>query len=179
MILFFDRSVGTIIPQVLVQLKVPAQVEWHEKHFRYDEYDDVIEELKHFIIHSVNFEEDDLNKLEIFLIKLVNMLRVNEEFRFALSRTLIGIMLENPEYTSMYQFVSEYINSITEERMLLKEPFNVIDVSSKGKMLSMSIKCIDLLNQICTEHHIDKIKIIGNDDSEIPLYKLFQWGDIK
>lgn len=41
MILFFDRSIGTTIPQVLVQLNVPMQVEWHEKHFRYDEYDDV------------------------------------------------------------------------------------------------------------------------------------------
>ena len=41
MILFFDRSIGTIVPQVLVRLKIPVQVEWHEKHFRYDEFDDV------------------------------------------------------------------------------------------------------------------------------------------
>ena len=145
----------------------------------YKEHKDLIKELKYFLIYSVNFEENNLNKLEIFLNKLIKLLRENEEFRYALSRTLIGIMLENPEYTSMYQFVSEYINSITEERMLLKDPFNVINVSSKEKLLSISIKCIDLLNQICTEVNIDDIKIIGNKDDEIPLYKLFQWGDVK
>lgn len=41
MILFFDRSVGTVVPRVLLQLRIPVGVEWHEKHFRYDEYDDV------------------------------------------------------------------------------------------------------------------------------------------
>lgn len=40
MILFFDRSVGVTIPQVLVRLKLPMQVEYHEKHFPYDEPDD-------------------------------------------------------------------------------------------------------------------------------------------
>lgn len=40
MILFFDRSMGTIIPKVLVLLKFPVRVEYHEKHFKSDLKDD-------------------------------------------------------------------------------------------------------------------------------------------
>jgi len=42
MILFFDRSVGTAVPQILRwrRLKLPVQVEYHEMHFPTDEEDD-------------------------------------------------------------------------------------------------------------------------------------------
>jgi len=43
MILFFDRSVGTTIPQILQwkQLKFPIQVEYHQARFKSDEQDDI------------------------------------------------------------------------------------------------------------------------------------------
>lgn len=143
----------------------------------YNHYDDVLEELKYFLIHTISFNEDDLNKLRLFVNDLILILRSDEEFRYALSRMLIGVMLENAEYASMYQFISEYINSIIEEKMLLKDPFNVINVSKEEKSLSISIKCIDLLYQLCIEQDINGIKIISNTEGEIPLYKLFKWGD--
>ena len=42
MILFFDRSVGVGIPQILQdrRLRFPVQVEYHEAHFPIDEPDD-------------------------------------------------------------------------------------------------------------------------------------------
>jgi hypothetical protein len=41
MVLFFDRSVGKTIPEMLIALKIPIQVEYHQKHFIPDEEDDV------------------------------------------------------------------------------------------------------------------------------------------
>ena len=43
MILFFDKSVGTVIPQALRwrRLRFPVQVEYHEHHFGSHEADDV------------------------------------------------------------------------------------------------------------------------------------------
>lgn len=40
MILFFDRSVGVVIPQALLHLKLPVRVEFHQKHFLANEPDD-------------------------------------------------------------------------------------------------------------------------------------------
>lgn len=40
MILFFDRNVGTSLPQALRSLNLPAQVEWHQQHFPQDAPDD-------------------------------------------------------------------------------------------------------------------------------------------
>lgn len=40
MILFFDKNIGVTVPQVLIRLKMPVQVEYHEKHFPYDAPDD-------------------------------------------------------------------------------------------------------------------------------------------
>ena len=41
MTLFFDRSVGTSVPQALRMLRVPVQIEYHELHFPIDAQDDV------------------------------------------------------------------------------------------------------------------------------------------
>ncbi len=43
MILFFDRNIGTVVPQVLLwkSLKFPIQVEYHQRHFAKDEQDDI------------------------------------------------------------------------------------------------------------------------------------------
>ncbi len=43
MILFFDRSVGVVVPQVLQwkSLKFPIQVQYHQQHFAMDEQDDI------------------------------------------------------------------------------------------------------------------------------------------
>jgi len=43
MILFFDRSVGVVVPQVLQwkALRFPIQVHYHEEHFAIDEKDDI------------------------------------------------------------------------------------------------------------------------------------------
>ena len=39
--LFFDRSVGKRIPEVLRRLQVPIGIEFHQQHFPADEMDDV------------------------------------------------------------------------------------------------------------------------------------------
>jgi hypothetical protein len=43
MILFFDRSVGTVVPRILLwkSLRFPIQVEYHQQYFSMDEEDDV------------------------------------------------------------------------------------------------------------------------------------------
>jgi hypothetical protein len=43
MILFFDRSVGKVVPEVLQwkSLKFPYQVRYHQQHFTSDEQDDI------------------------------------------------------------------------------------------------------------------------------------------
>ena len=43
MILFFDRSVGTVVPRILRHrdLRLPVQVEYHEDRFKIDEQDDI------------------------------------------------------------------------------------------------------------------------------------------
>lgn len=42
MILFFDRSVGTVVPGLLHrrELRFPVAIEWHERHFAKDALDD-------------------------------------------------------------------------------------------------------------------------------------------
>jgi len=43
MILFFDRSIGVVVPQVLQwkSLRFPFQLHYHEQHFAVDEKDDI------------------------------------------------------------------------------------------------------------------------------------------
>ena len=67
MILFFDRSIGTVVPRSLQwkPLRFPIQVEYHQQYFAIDEKDDILKlivvEEKHYRLVA----KDQLTKEEI------------------------------------------------------------------------------------------------------------------
>ncbi|MHA1227897.1 MAG: hypothetical protein ACTSPV_14215 [Candidatus Hodarchaeales archaeon] len=143
----------------------------------YIDYSRLLDTLCFYLINPLEFDESKLKEFENFFNELLKVVEKNEEFRTSISTMLINVILENSEYSSLYHFVSEYINSISTEKMLLKDPFNVIDVSKEKKNLELELKCIDLLNQLYTTFKINNLTIEGSKEGEIPLFKIFQWGN--
>ena len=70
MIIFFDKNIGTAIPKALQLLKPPFGIEYHEKHFAYNEEDDkwlpTVGRNKWFI---VGHDRYDKSQSELYAIK--------------------------------------------------------------------------------------------------------------
>lgn len=142
-------------------------------------YNSLLDELEIFLTNPVEFNEKSLKKLAKFEDEFTSAFEENEEFAEALAETLAEIFLRSKEFSNLYQFVLDYINSIGREKMLVRDPFNVVKLSRKPATLRVKVKCIDLLKQICTPITLPDITIVANQSSEIGLFKLFEWGTKK
>jgi hypothetical protein len=145
----------------------------------FKEYDSLLNELEIFLVNPVKFEKESLKKFEKFEDKIISAFEENEEFAEVLVETFAEIFLRSREFSNVYQFVLDYINSIGKEKILLRDPFNVVKLSREPATLRVKIKCIDLLKQIRTPMTLPDITVVANQSSEIGLFKLFEWGEKK
>jgi len=142
----------------------------------FKEYSSLLGELENFLLSPVKFDEKSLRKFKKFDEGMTSAFEENEEFAEAVIETLAEIFLRSREFSNIYQFVSDYINSIGKEKILVRDPFNVVKLSRKTATLKVKVKCIDLLKQICTPITLPEITVVADKSSEIGLFKLFEWG---
>ena len=145
----------------------------------FEEYSALLNELEMYLIHPVKFNEQSLKVFEKFDDEFTSAFEENEEFAEAVLEMLAEIFLRNSEFLNLYQFILDYINSIGKEKMLVRDPFNVIKLSEKPAILRVRINCIDLLKQVCTPIDLPSISVLGKQEGEIALFKLFRWGKQK
>lgn len=145
----------------------------------FKEYSALLDKIEMYLTRPVKFEEKSLKAFEKFEDELATAIEENEEFIKALAEMLAEIILRNSEFSNLYQFVLDYINSIGKEKMLVRDPFNVIKLPKKPAILKVKIKCIDLLKQMCTTMTLPPISVSSKQGGEIALFKLFEWGEKK
>jgi hypothetical protein len=145
-----------------------------KKHFK--EYGTLLSTLEKYLVEPPDFTEEMLRDFENFMNELTSVLSQKHEFAEAVIEALAQAVLRNSEFANFYKFVSEYFNSIGNEKMLIRDPFGFISLSKEPATLKLRLQCIDLLNQICTPMLLPPIVISGDQKGEISLLKLFQWG---
>jgi len=145
----------------------------------FKEYSTLLDTIQMYLTSPVKFEKKSLKRFEEFENEFTTAIAENEEFINALSEMLAEIFLRNSEFSNLYQFVLDYINSIGKEKMLVRDPFNVITLPKKPSILKVKIKCIDLLKQMCTTMTLPPISVSCKQAGEIALFKLFKWGGEK
>ncbi len=140
-------------------------------------YEELLSKVEAYLTNPVKFSKKPIGEFKKFEDEMGSAMEENEEFAKAFVETLAEVFLRSREFVNVYQFVLDYINSIGKEKMLVRDPFNVIKVSKEPKTISMNLKCVDMLKQVCEPIPVTDIKIVGTKDSEIPLFKIFQWGE--
>jgi hypothetical protein len=140
-------------------------------------YETLLIKVEKFLTNPVKFSKKPLDEFKKFEKEMNSAMEENEEFARAFAETLAEVFLRSREFVNVYQFILDYINSIGKEKMLVRDPFNVIKVGKKPRIISMNVKYVDMLRQVCEPIPVADIKIVGTKDSEIPLFKLFQWGE--
>jgi len=145
-----------------------------KKNFR--EYSALLTTLEKYLLEPVEFNKETLGAFEDFLNEFVSVLRSRQEFAEAVIETLAEAVLRNSEFANFYKFVSEYFNSIANEKMLIRDPFGFVSLSKEPATLQLRMQCIDLLNQTCTPITLPPISICGDETGEISIFRLFEWG---
>lgn len=101
----------------------------------------------------------------------------DEKFAESLASIFIEVISANSMFSNVYQFLLEYMNSIGNEKIIVRDPFSTIEVTETPQMLHLEIKCVDLLRNVCESRQLPAIRIQGKKSGEIPIFKLFQWGE--
>ncbi len=143
----------------------------------YPKYESLLGKIERLFTKPFKFEPGPLESYETFEEDFRTAVEENIEFGKALGELFIEIILKNIEYSNVYQFVADYMNSIGKERILIRDPFNVIKVTSEPATICIKIMCIDLLKQACEPTELEPIVISGKKEGEIALFKLFAWGE--
>lgn len=143
----------------------------------FKEYSTLLNKIESILIKPIEFKKQALEKLKRIEKEFNSALEENEEFAKSFIMMLIDIMQRTVGFLNLYQFVSDYINSIGNEKIILRDPFNVIKLSKEPATLQIEIICIDLLKQICNPITLSPISISSEKAGEIALFRLFQWGE--
>jgi hypothetical protein len=136
----------------------------------------LLDKFESYLANPVEFNEDSLSDFKIFEQDMLRFMEGNERFATDLGQILGEALLRSREIVNLYQFILDYMNSIGREKLLVRDPFNVIQLSDKPAILKVKIQCIDLLRQVCTPMTLPDISVIGKKNSELALFKLFEWG---
>lgn len=143
----------------------------------YNEYSSLLDKIEFFLTNPIKINAETLRELEKLDEEFNQALEENETFVESLNETLAEAFLRSKEFSNVYQFILDYMNSIGKEKILIRDPFTVIDLNEKTETLKVKLKCVDLLKQICTEIVLPDINVLASKKCEINLFKLFQWGE--
>jgi len=143
----------------------------------FKQYSALLDKLEIYLTKPFRFEDESLKMFEKFEDELSSALEENEQFAKGLVELLAGTILRSAGFSNVYQFVLDYVNSIRKEKILLRDPFNVISLVGKPVILRVKIVCIDLLKQKCEPIELPPISVSSEQSGEIALFKLFQWGE--
>lgn len=143
----------------------------------YSEYSSLLDKLEFFLTNPIKIDEETLKELEKLDEAFNQALEENEAFIESLTDSLAEAFLRSKEFSNVYQFILDYINSIGKEKILIIDPFTVIDLNEEPETLTVKVKCVDMLKQICTEIVLPEINVLAREKCEVSLFKLFQWGE--
>mgnify|MGYP007042361256 CR=1 FL=1 len=143
----------------------------------FKQHSSLLDKLEIYLTKPFRFDDESLKMFEKFENELSSAFEENEQFAKGLVEMLAGTILRSTDFSNVYQFVLDYVNSIRKEKILLRDPFNVISLVGEPVILRVKIDCIDLLKQKCESIELPPISVLSEQSGEIALFKLFQWGE--
>ena len=142
----------------------------------YPQYKGLLNGIKSILLSEHKLTQEYLDELTDFEKKFDIAVEENIEFAEALLNSISAIFERCRGFSNVYQFILDYIHSIGNEKILIKDPFNVIKITEKPVKFRAKIKCVDLLKQFCSPVSIPEITLVAKEETEIALFKLFEWG---
>lgn len=117
-----------------------------------------------------NFKE-----MERILEKMFRIFETDEEFSKAILEALGAAYIKNLKLLNVFDDFLNYFNSISKSRILIPDPISVVLISDEPKELRMEIMTTDLVLSEYPTIKIPKMKVVGSESGELPIYRLFEW----
>jgi hypothetical protein len=110
------------------------------------------------------------------VIYLLAKALLNDEAFFKSFWVAFGEALnKNINMNTIPERLLRYLNSLTAQKIILMNPEDTIRVCKTPKLLRMVLLPTDLLFNEFKLKPIRPIKIVGTEDGEVELFKLFKW----
>lgn len=120
-------------------------------------------------------EKRHLKDMENVLTQLKESFEASENFGWAFIEALVAAFMKNVHLITIFENFLQYLSSVAAKKILIYDPLEVVPVSSEIKELSMNVWTTDLIGGEYPEIHLPKIKIVSNQQGEVPIHRLFEW----
>ena len=140
------------------------------------EHDELLIELRKQMISPINLGRDNLHEVQTFLERYFDALKNDARFAATLSFFLINVIDKMQSHSNVFNVFNDYIKSIRSQKIIIKDPFGVIKITTEKQTIKIKLSCVDLLQHSCETYDLDPITIEANRDGEIPIINLFHWG---
>lgn len=116
-----------------------------------------------------------LKEMENVLAPLMEGLQDNEDFGWAFIEALGAALMKNISLITIFENFLQYLSSIAARKILIFDPLEVVSVSPDIKELAMNVRTTDLVGGKYPEINLPKIKIVSNQQGEVPIHRLIEW----
>lgn len=116
-----------------------------------------------------------LKDMENVLAQLMEGLEADEDFGWAFIEALGAAFMKNVHLITIFENFLEYLSSVATSKIVIFDPLEVVSVFPETKELAMKVVTTDLVGGNYPEINLPKIKIISNQQGEVPIHRLVEW----
>lgn len=175
-----DSELQRIIPDSLEEIKKKFDSDLHESFSRikkeFTQYSELIDEfLSNFWEEWDDY--DDLRKGKLLAQRITEAFLDNEKFFKAFWIGFGEALSKNINMDTLPERILSYLNSLAARKIILLNPGDIVKVYEKGKILNLELMPTDLLLNEYSLIKLPPVKIIGTQEGEIEIFKLFRWEE--
>jgi len=142
----------------------------------FSQYSDLIDDFLAYL--QVGWESyDDLRKVKILSQRITEGFYENEEFFKSFWTGFGEALSKNINMQTLPDKILKYLNSLVARKIILLNAEDIIKVCKKPKTLKLELMPTDLLLNEFSLTKLPSIKIIGSQEGEIEIFRLFEWEE--
>jgi hypothetical protein len=119
----------------------------------------------------------DLKKGKALAERIVDCFTENEEFFKAFWIAIGEAVSKNINIKTIPDRLLRYINSLATRKIILMNSEDLIKVHKETKILTLELMPTDLLLNEYNTIRLSPIKVVGTQEGEIEIFKLFKWEE--
>ena len=116
-----------------------------------------------------------LERMKTWNTKATKVFEADEDFLYAFAEALAVTFLKNIQIITIFETFLNYLESIAHRKVILADPFEVLEVAPRPQNVLLKVVPIDLLGRMHEPIVLPLIQIRADKEGEIPLYELIEW----
>lgn len=122
-------------------------------------------------------DEEYMSEMRNVSNRLYDAMSNDEDFGYAFAEAFVGAYMVSVDIITEVNSFLNYLNSITDERMILFDAIDVLELKPGAQKFIAEIRVADLANNTYPPIDIStELRLDAEQGIKIPVYSIFEWG---